>query len=114
MNEQKSGVDRANRRKFLGFTLMKRMGKTCIAISWKSRERFKEKIRELTNRNRGISMENRLNRYLRGWMTYYRLSETPSISNTLDQWIRRRLRACRLGRNGNVPAQFTAGRAALE
>ena len=99
MNEQKSGVDRANRRKFLGFTLMKRMGKTCIAISWKSRERFKEKIRELTNRNRGISMENRLdrlNRYLRGWMTYYRLSETPSIPNTLDQWIRRRLRACRL------------------
>ncbi len=44
-------------------------------------------------------MENRLerlNRYLRGWMTYYRLSETPSIPNTLDQWIRRRLRACRL------------------
>lgn len=95
MNEQKSGVDRANRRKFLGFTLMKRMGKICIAISRKSRERFKEKIRKLTNRNTGTSMENRLerlNRYLRGWMTCYRLSETLSIPDTLDQWIRRRLR----------------------
>ncbi len=74
---------------------MKRMGKDMHRhIPEEPCERFKEKIRELTNRNRGISMENRLdrlNRYLRGWMTYYRLSETPSIPNTLDQWIRRRL-----------------------
>jgi RNA-directed DNA polymerase len=33
-----------------------------------------------------------LNTYLRGWLGYYKLVETPTTFRDLDSWIRRRLR----------------------
>jgi hypothetical protein len=36
----------------------------------------------------------RLNEYLLGWVGYFSLAETPSVFEELDQWVRRRLRAC--------------------
>lgn len=37
-----------------------------------------------------------LNQYLRGWMGYFKLAETPSTFKKLEGWIRRRLRMCLL------------------
>ena len=94
VNESKSGVDRAIRRKFLGYSFHK--GST-LRIASKSIERLKSRVRELTRRNRSINLQERLtvlSRYLRGWMSYFRLSETPSVLRELDKWIRRRVRAC--------------------
>jgi group II intron reverse transcriptase/maturase len=94
VNEGKSGVDRAIRRKFLGYSFHK--GST-LRIASKSIERLKNRVRELTRRNTSINLQERLDvlsQYLRGWMNYFRLSETPSVLRELDKWIRRRVRAC--------------------
>jgi group II intron reverse transcriptase/maturase len=96
VNEKKSKVDRPWRLKFLGLTFTWEE-KPRIRIAPKALERFKDRIRELTQRSRGISMERRLgelNTYLRGWIGYFRLADTKSVIEELDGWIRRRLRMC--------------------
>ena len=95
VNEEKSAVSRPWLRKFLGFTFISMCGQTKIRIHKKTIKRFKERIRELTDRNCGKSMAQiiyKLNLYLRGWWNYYRLSETRYIFKSLNGWIIRRLR----------------------
>jgi group II intron reverse transcriptase/maturase len=95
VNPKKSKVERATRAKFLGFSFWKRKGEVLIRIANRTKERFMEKIRHLTKRTRTGKMEDvvsNINRYVTGWMTYYRLATTPSVYKELDEWIRRRLR----------------------
>ena len=105
VNESKSAVARPWERKFLGFSFTAgQMPKRRIAP--KALVRFKERVRELTCRTRGISLEQMavpLCRYLQGWRGYFSYCETPSVLRDLDSWIQRRLRAVawkqwRLGR----------------
>jgi RNA-directed DNA polymerase len=95
VNESKSAVARPAERKFLGFSISNaREPKRRIAP--KALLRCKRKIRELTRRTRGISLERmtrELASYLRGWKSYFGICETPSVLKSLDQWIRRRLRS---------------------
>jgi RNA-directed DNA polymerase len=94
VNEQKSAVARPVRRKFLGFSFTVRGPKRRIAD--KALVRFKRRVRELTARTRGIGIEQmakELGDYLRGWKAYFGFCETPSVLETLDQWLRRRLRS---------------------
>ena len=95
VNEQKSAVAWSAERKFLGFSFTNaRPPKRRIAT--KAVVRFKQKVRELTGRTRGISLERmtkELATYLRGWQGYFGFCETPSVLQALDQWIRRRLRS---------------------
>lgn len=98
VNMEKSAVDRPWKRKFLGFsfTLNK---EPRLRLAPKTVKRFKEKVRELTKRSRGQSLEKRirdLNVYLQGWSGYFRIAETRSVFQTLDEWTRRRLRMCLL------------------
>ena len=96
VNREKSAVARPWHRKFLGFSFLSQKQAT-IRIAPKSLLAFKERIRELTNRTWSISMEERigqLNRYLMGWLGYYRLASAKTHLQRLDQWIRRRLRMC--------------------
>lgn len=98
VNAQKSAVDRPWKRKFLGFSFTWEKV-TRIRLAPKTLQRFKDKIRQLTCRSRSISMEQRLqdlNTYLKGWIGYFRLADTPSVLQSLDEWIRRRLRMCLL------------------
>ena len=96
VNEAKSAVDRPWKRKFLGFSFLP--GKRIrIRLAPESVKRFKEKVRELTRRNRSQEQKERIERinsYVGGWMGYYALVETPSVMKALGQWLRRRLRAC--------------------
>jgi RNA-directed DNA polymerase len=95
VNQGKSAVARPRDRKFLGFSFTS--GKEPKRrIAPKAILRFKERIRELTRRTRGISMEQRakeLSCYLRGWQGYFGFCQTPSVLHSLDQWLRRRLRS---------------------
>ncbi len=95
VNEQKSAVARPWERKFLGFSFTaNREPKRRIAP--KAVLRFKGKVRELTRRTRGVSIERmaeELARYLRGWIGYFGKCQTPSVLEDLDKWLRRRLRA---------------------
>jgi len=94
VNESKSAVARPAERKFLGFSFTSgKQPKRRIAP--KSLLRFKKRIRELTKRNRGVSLERmveQLRLYLTGWRGYFGYCETPSVLRSLDSWIRRRLR----------------------
>jgi len=95
VNEAKSAVARPAGRKFLGFSFS-RNKKLQRRISPKALLRCKQKIRELTRRTRGISLEQmtkELAAYLRGWKGYFGYCQTPSVLKTLDQWVRRRLRS---------------------
>ena len=95
VNEAKSAVARPVERKFLGFSFTgAKEPKRRIAA--KALLRFKQKVRELTGRTRGIGIERmtkELADYLRGWKGYFGFCETPSVLEGLDQWIRRRLRS---------------------
>ncbi len=96
VNRGKSAVDRPWNRKFLGFSFLSNKQAT-VRLAPKTISRFKEKIRELTNRTRSISMEERitrLNRYLMGWIGYFRIASAKNHCGNFDQWIRRRLRMC--------------------
>jgi len=98
VNVEKSAVDRHWKRKFLGFSFTAEK-QSRIRLASKTTKRFKDKIRQITSRRWAISMEDRiwrLNQYLRGWIGYFQLVETPSVLQSLDKWIRRRLRMCRL------------------
>ena len=93
INREKSKTGRANQAKFLGFCFP---GKT-IRWTTDALEDFKHRIRKLTARSWGISMDDRitkLNEYLRGWMGYFGISQHWTPIEPLDQWIRRRLRMC--------------------
>ena len=60
-------------------------------------EKFGHRVRILTGRSRGVSMEvkiKELSQYLRGWMNYFGIAVTYQTSVSLDQWIRRRVRMC--------------------
>ena len=95
VNPKKSKVERATRAKFLGFSFFKRKGEVFIRIAKRTKERFMEKMRHLTRRTRSGKLEDilsEINRYLRGWIAYFRLAATPSVYQELDEWIRRRLR----------------------
>jgi RNA-directed DNA polymerase len=95
VNEAKSAVARPEERKFLGFSFSHNK-EPKRRISPKALLRCKQKIRELTQRTRGISLEQmtkELAAYLRGWKGYFGFCQTPSLLQALDEWIRRRLRS---------------------
>jgi RNA-directed DNA polymerase len=93
VNESKSAVARPEERKFLGFTILNDGSERRIAA--KALDRFKTRVRELTCRTRGVSVEQLvepLARYLIGWRGYFSFCQTPQVLSTLDARIRRRLR----------------------
>jgi RNA-directed DNA polymerase len=95
VNQQKSAVARPWERKFLGFSFTSADAPK-RRIAPKAVDRFKGRIRELTQRTRGVSTERmaeELARYLRGWIGYFGKCETPSVLYRLEQWFRHRLRS---------------------
>lgn len=97
VNKDKSAVDIVSKRKFLGFSFYFVKGVAKIRIHEKSIKRFKEKVKSITNRNRGISMDLRLlklNDSIKGWINYFGIANAKRKLSELDKWIRRRLRAC--------------------
>ncbi len=95
VNEAKSAVARPVERKFLGFSFSHNK-EPKRRIAPKALLRCKQKIRELTQRTRGISLEQMIKElaaYLRGWKSYFGFCQTPSLLKALDKWIRHRLRS---------------------
>ncbi|MDP6719179.1 MAG: group II intron reverse transcriptase/maturase [Pirellulaceae bacterium] len=95
LNQEKSRVVASEEFEFLGFAFPK--SRATINVSAKSIQRFKHRIREITGRSRGISMEHRLSllrSYVRGWMGYYGLASQLKLFDRLDRWLRRRIRMC--------------------
>jgi len=95
VSKAKSAVARPSVRKFLSFSFTsERQPRRRIAPA--ALARFKAKVRELTRRTGGKSLAQtikELSIYLIGWRGYFGFCQTPSVLRTLDEWIRRRLRA---------------------
>ena len=93
INAEKSAVARPWHRSFLSFTVRNEPEfRRCIAN--KAVVRFKHRVRELTGRHRGITLERMIRElvsYLRGWAGYFGFSQWHELQ-AFDGWIRRRLR----------------------
>jgi RNA-directed DNA polymerase len=95
VNAQKSAVARPAERKFLGFSFTQDLPPK-RRIAPLALQRFKARVRELTRRTRGVSLQQmvqELSLYLRGWHGYFGFCQTPSVLAHLDKWLRRRLRS---------------------
>src|SRR6478609_18311 len=114
VNEAKSAVARPQERRFLGFSFttspdIRRM------IAPKSLERFKQRIRDITRRVKGVSMKTTMEElapYMRGWRNYFGFCETPEVLVALTRWVRLRLRAA-LWRQWKTPRRRRAALIAL-
>src|SRR5258705_423039 len=70
------------------------------SIAPKALVRFKDRIREITRRAKGVSIKStveELARYMVGWRGYFGFCETPEVLIYLTRWVRLRLR-CALWR----------------
>jgi len=95
VNSAKSAVARPGRRKFLGFSFTNgQQPKRRIAP--KALSRFKQRVRKLPRRTRGVSIQRMVGElavYLNGWRNYFGFYQTPSVLTQLEGWMRRRLRS---------------------
>ena len=92
VNQTKSKSGPLAETTFLGFQISAR-GK--VKWSGKALERFKQRVRDITKRNRGQNVRyviNELRRYVQGWMNYFGISHTYAKVLELDEWMRRRVR----------------------
>jgi RNA-directed DNA polymerase len=86
-------------RKFLGYCFWQRNEEVRRAVAAEAIHRMRQRIREITRRMRGRSLEpiaQDLNAYVPGWKNYFGLAQTPSVMRNQDQWLRHRLRAIQL------------------
>jgi RNA-directed DNA polymerase len=96
VNRDKSAVAYVTERKFLGHRLLPGGG---LGIAPQSLGRAKERVRQITRRNRGVSLPDvigELNSFLTGWVAYFRHAACKRHLQRLDEWIRRKLRCLRL------------------
>ncbi len=97
VNDLKSAVDSPTNRKFLGYSFFYTKNGIDFRVHKKSLEKLKDKIRKITNRNISMNFEYRVAKLLevtRGWVIYFKMAKMKKLMEQLDQWIRRRLRAC--------------------
>ncbi len=95
VNKEKSRVVHYTKSVFLGFGFYKYNGKCNINISKKSRIKFKNRIKQITKRNRGRSTKQiifELNEYATGWVNYFKVTNNTSFFVQQDSWIRRKMR----------------------
>jgi RNA-directed DNA polymerase len=95
VNETKSAVARPQDRKFLGFSFTASPEAKRV-IAPQALDRFKQRIREITRRAKGVSMKTTIEElapFMRGWRNYFGFCETPEVLVSLTRWVRLRIRA---------------------
>lgn len=98
VNREKSKISPASGATLLGYGFYYSASGVKLRVAPKALKRAKARIKQLTSRKWSISMGERiklLNRFVRGWMGYFRLADTPKILSDLDKWFRRRMRQIR-------------------
>ena len=96
VNRKKTEVSHISKVKYLGYSFYRYKGKCRFRVHSKSVVKMKNRIRELTDRNKGISnevREKRYQEYVRGWVEYFRLADMKELLRKTDEWARRRIRA---------------------
>lgn len=96
VNRKKTEVAHISKVKYLGYTFYRYKGKCRFRVHPKSVRKLKNKIRELTDRNNGMSnakREEKYQQFVRGWVNYFKLADMKRLLKETDEWARRRIRA---------------------
>jgi group II intron reverse transcriptase/maturase len=98
VNRDKTGTGSVCGKKFLGYTFyFDKEGKCKFLLHPKTIMKLKAKLKELTGRSNGMGYKQRkeaLNLFIRGWVEYYKLARMKKTLETIDMWLRRRIRMC--------------------
>lgn len=95
MNMEKSKAGSPLKLKFLGFALYKTGKGVGIRVHEKSMKKFKGRLKEITKRNRGRSIQQilmELKLFITGWLNYYAIAGIKRRIQELNMWLRRRIR----------------------
>ncbi|NLJ74917.1 MAG: maturase [Firmicutes bacterium] len=95
VNREKTQVGYIRKVKFLGYGFYVYRGEGRLRVHPKSIQKLKDKIREVTGRSNGMGIEarkTRLNQIIRGWINYFKLADMKKLMQTLDEWVRSRVR----------------------
>jgi len=109
INKEKTSITRLNQIKYLGYGFYRIKGKCRFRVHPKSITKLKEKLREATGRSNGMSIEGRktkLNQIIRGWVQYFKLADMKAIMQSIDEWLRRRIRMITWKRWKKVRTRF--------
>ena len=96
VNRKKTEVLHISKVKYLGYSFYRYKGKCRFRVHPKSVTKMRNKIRELTNRNNGMSntkREEKYQQFVRGWVNYFKLADMKKFLRETDEWARRRIRA---------------------
>ena len=96
VNRKKTIVAHVSKVKYLGYSFYRNKGKCRFRVHPKSVAKMKNKIRELTDRNNGMSnakREEKYQQFVRGWVNYFKLADMKNLLKDTDEWARRRIRA---------------------
>lgn len=95
VNVEKTEVSCVGKIKFLGFSFYKNKNGMRLRVHPKAITKMKSKIKEYTSRSNGWGNEYRidkLKRYIRGWINYFKIADMKILLKQTDEWMRRRLR----------------------
>lgn len=95
VNHEKSAVGSPLKRKFLGFCLLTTKDGIKIRPDQKPKSTVKQKLKKITKRNRGRSIEalfKQIKQLMNGWINYYGISLMKSFMMNLNGWLKRRIR----------------------
>jgi len=95
INKEKTTITRLNQVKYLGYGFYRIKGKCRFRVHPKSISKLKDKLRVATGRSNGMSIEGRktkLNQIIRGWVQYFKLADMKTVMQSIDEWLRRRIR----------------------
>jgi hypothetical protein len=97
VNKEKSTVGRPWKLKFLGYSFYYTKGGVDFRVHEKSIKKLKVKLKFLTGRSRIGNIQatyKRLKQVIVGWINYFKMAKMKSKMQTLDEWLRRRIRMC--------------------
>lgn len=95
VNAEKSKVARPNEIKYLGYGFFSKNGKWKPKPHLKSIQKFEEKLKLITKRNRGKSVSSlvqELNPCIRGWLNYFKIACMKTVVHSIAGHLRRRIR----------------------
>lgn len=95
VNHEKTEVAYIGKVKFLGFSFYKNKDGMRLRIHPKAIAKMKSKVKEHTERSNGYGNEKRidkLKRYIRGWINYFKIADMKQLLIKTDEWMRRRIR----------------------
>lgn len=96
VNREKTSVAHISRVKYLGYGFYRYKGECRFKVHKKSQKKMMNRLREITQRSKAISKEERpriLKRFIKGWVNYFKLADMKGLLRTVDEWLRRKIRA---------------------